>query len=36
VATAQYKPQLLTRVGFVDLNAITASVAKDVEIARNW
>jgi hypothetical protein len=36
VATAQYKPQLLTRVGFVDLNAITASVAKDVEIARAW
>jgi hypothetical protein len=36
VATAQYKPQLLTRVGFVDLNAITASVAKDVEIARGW
>jgi hypothetical protein len=35
-ATAQYKPQLLTRVGFVDLNAITASVAKDVEIARTW
>jgi len=36
VTTAQYKPQLLTRAGFVDLNAITASVAKDVEIARNW
>jgi hypothetical protein len=36
VATAHYKPQLLTRVGFVDLIAITASVAKDVEIARTW
>jgi len=36
VATAQYQPQLLTRVGFVDLNAITAAVAKDVEIARGW
>ena len=35
-ATAQYQPQLLTRVGFVDLNAITASVAKDVQIAQAW
>jgi hypothetical protein len=35
VATAQYKPQLLTRVGFVDLNAITADVARDIDIARN-
>jgi hypothetical protein len=36
VATAQYKPQLLTRVGYVDLNALTAKVEEDVEMARNW
>lgn len=33
VATSQYKPQLLTRVGYVDLNALTAKVAQDIEIA---
>jgi hypothetical protein len=35
-ATAQYRPQLLNRVGFVDLNALTAKVEEDIEIARNW
>ena len=35
-ATAQYKPQLLTRVGYFDLNQLTAKVKQDVEIAQNW
>jgi len=34
VATAQYKPQLLTRIGYVDLNALTESVQRDIIIAR--
>lgn len=32
----QYKPQLLNRVGYVDLSGLTAKVEQDVEIARNW
>jgi hypothetical protein len=32
-AAQQYRPQLLTRVGHVDLNAITAEVQRDVQIA---
>mgnify|MGYP003876457413 CR=1 FL=1 len=36
VATRQYRPQLLTRVGYVDLNALTAKVAEDIEIAKTW
>ena len=32
-ATQQYRPQLLTRVGYVDLNAITADVERDVQLA---
>jgi hypothetical protein len=36
IATAQYRPQLLTRIGYVDLNALTAKVEQDIEIARNW
>jgi hypothetical protein len=36
VATAQYRPQLLTRVGYLDLDALTASAAADVDIARAW
>jgi hypothetical protein len=36
VATAQYKPQLLTRVGYVDLNALTAKVEQDIDIAHRW
>jgi hypothetical protein len=35
VATRQYNPQLLNRVGYVDLNALTAKVEHDIEIARN-
>jgi hypothetical protein len=36
VATAQYKPQLLDRVGHVDLNALTAKVAQDIALADAW
>ncbi len=36
VYASQYKPQLLNRVGFVDIEALTAKVAEDIEIARNW
>ncbi len=36
VATAQYRPQLLTRVGYVDLNALTAKVDADIDIAKTW
>jgi hypothetical protein len=36
VATRQYKPQLLTRVGYVDLNQLTAKVAADIMLAREW
>ena len=36
VATGQYKPQLLTREGYVDLNALTAKVSADINIATNW
>jgi len=35
-AAGQYRPQLLTRIGYVDLNALTAEVQKDVDAARNW
>jgi hypothetical protein len=33
-ATAQYKPQLLTRIGYVDINALTESVQRDIGIAK--
>jgi hypothetical protein len=33
-ATTQYKPQLLTRIGHVDLNALTESVQRDAVIAK--
>jgi hypothetical protein len=33
VATRQYRPQLLTRIGMVDFNALTAAVERDIEIA---
>jgi len=33
VATRQYRPQLLTRIGYVDLSALTADVERDIEIA---
>jgi len=36
VATRQYRPQLLTRIGNLDLNALTAQVAADITIAREW
>jgi hypothetical protein len=35
-ATAQYRPQLLTRIGRVDLNALAEKVREDVEIADHW
>ena len=34
VAGSQYRPQLLNRVGYVDLNQLTAKVAADIELAR--
>jgi hypothetical protein len=36
VATAQYKSQLMNRVGNVDLNALTAKVSQDIAIADAW
>lgn len=36
VARSQYKPQLLNRIGFVDLNQITEYVEKDIAIAKEW
>jgi hypothetical protein len=36
VATAQYKPQLLNRAGYVDLNALTVKVAQDIALAGAW
>jgi len=36
VATRQYRPQLLTRIGYVDLNALTEQVRGDVQIAKTW
>jgi hypothetical protein len=36
VATAQYKPQLLTRIGWFDLNQLTAKVEQDVALAEGW
>jgi hypothetical protein len=35
-ATRQYRPQMLTRVGYVDLNALTRNVEQDVDIANGW
>lgn len=35
-ATSQYRPQLLTRIGYVDLNAMTESVQNDVAVAAAW
>jgi hypothetical protein len=35
-ATAAYRPQLLNRVGYVDLTALTAKVEQDIAIARTW
>ena len=36
VATSQYKPQKLGRVGAVDLNKLTANVEADIALAQNW
>ena len=36
VATGQYRPQLLNRIGYVDLNALVAKVQEDVAMARDW
>ena len=35
-ATRQYRPQLLTRIGYVDLQALAENVRQDVEMARGW
>jgi hypothetical protein len=32
----QYKPQLLNRVGFVDIPGFTRNVEEDIAIAKNW
>jgi hypothetical protein len=34
VATRQYRPQLLTRSGYVDLNQLTEKVAEDIALAK--
>jgi hypothetical protein len=36
VVSSQYKPQLLTRVGFVDVSALTAKVEQDIKMAGDW
>jgi hypothetical protein len=36
VYASQYRPQLLNRVGFVDIPALTEKVAADVAIVRDW
>jgi hypothetical protein len=36
VAGKQYKPQLLNRVGYVDLAALTAKVAADIDVAKAY
>ncbi len=36
IALSWFKPQLLNRIGYVDLREITAYVEKDIEIARQW
>ena len=36
VATSQYKPQKLGRVGHVDLNQMTTKVEEDIAIAKSW
>jgi hypothetical protein len=36
VRDGQYLPALYNRLGVVDITALTAKVAEDIEIARNW
>ena len=36
VATSQYRPQLLTRVGYLDLNGLIENVTADITLAKEW
>ena len=36
IRDAHYVPALYNRVGYVDVTALTQSVAADIEIARSW
>lgn len=36
IATSQYKPQLLNRIGYVDLNEIARYVEADIAMAKDW
>ena len=36
LVSAHYRPQLLTRIGLVDLNQLTAKVSLDVKLAAEW
>ncbi len=36
IHSAQYLPNFFSRVGFVDISALTAEAAKDIDIARSW
>jgi len=36
VYSRQYKPQLLNRVGYVDIPGFVVKVQEDIEMARNW
>jgi hypothetical protein len=35
-ATRQYRPQLLTRIGYVDLSALAEKTRQDVDMASEW
>jgi hypothetical protein len=35
-ATCRYRLEILTRTGYVDLNALTEKVREDVEMANEW
>ena len=36
VRDAQYLPGFYSRIGWIDISALTQEVAKDVDLARNW
>jgi Protein of unknown function (DUF4038)/Domain of unknown function (DUF5060) len=36
IATSQYRPQLLTRVGYLDLNGLAENAAADIVMAKVW
>jgi len=36
IATRQYAPQILTRIGYCDLNALIANVQQDARTAKEW